>query len=119
MSIKDFLTRAAAALSDLGSEDRLFFWSPSKRPQDFQSTPRWKVTPARRAELVKLLMHGNVLMSYMGHADCRICGAELGFRDLGDFGLVWPEKAEHYVLEHGVWLPDCDKLLAAAAMGRR
>jgi hypothetical protein len=56
---------------------------------------------------------GDVLMGYMGWADCRICGERLGTRDLFGYGFVWPEKAEHYVLSHKVWTPDCDLMLAA------
>ncbi len=56
---------------------------------------------------------GDVLMSYMGWADCRICGERLGTRDLFGHGFVWPEKAEHYVLVHGVWTKECGEMLAA------
>lgn len=33
--------------------------------------------------------------------------------DLTRFGFVWPEKAEHYLTEHGVWTPECSELLLA------
>ena len=56
---------------------------------------------------------GAVLMSYMGYAECRICDKRLGTRDLFGHGFVWPEKAEHYVLVHGVWTKECDDMLAA------
>jgi len=56
---------------------------------------------------------GDVLMGYMGWADCRICGERLGTRDLFGHGFVWPEKAEHYVLVHGVWTKECGEMLAA------
>jgi hypothetical protein len=62
---------------------------------------------------------GDVLMGYMGWADCRICGERLGTRDFFGHGFVWPEKADHYVLAHGVWTPDCDELLAAVRRARR
>ena len=57
---------------------------------------------------------GDVLMGYMGWADCRICGVQLGTQDLGRFGFVWPEGCEHYILAHDVWVPGLDFLLAAA-----
>lgn len=62
---------------------------------------------------------GDVLMSYMGWADCRICGERLGTRDLFGHGFVWPEKAEHYVLRHKVWTKECDAMLAAVRRARR
>ncbi len=56
---------------------------------------------------------GDVWMSYLGWADCRMCGQRLGTRDLFGYGFVWPERAEHYVLDHRVWTPECDEMLAA------
>jgi len=55
---------------------------------------------------------GDVLMSYMGWADCRICGERLGTCDLFGNGFIWPEKAEHYVLRHDVWTKECSEMLA-------
>jgi len=62
---------------------------------------------------------GDVLMSYMGWADCRMCGQKLGTRDFFGYGFVWPELADHYVLVHKVWTPECDELLAAVRRSRR
>jgi hypothetical protein len=62
---------------------------------------------------------GDVLMGYMGWADCRICGDRLGTRDLFGHGFVWPEKADHYVLVHKVWTKECDEMLAAVRRARR
>lgn len=56
---------------------------------------------------------GDVFMGYMGYANCRICGEKLGTRDLFGYGFVWPEKADHYILNHKVWTKECDDLLAA------
>lgn len=41
---------------------------------------------------------------YRGFAGCRICGATLGTRDMitPDNKFVFPEKWEHYIIEHGV-----------------
>jgi hypothetical protein len=55
---------------------------------------------------------GDVLMGYMGRAKCRICGHPLGSRDLFGHGFMWPEKAEHYVIVHHVWTPECTEMLA-------
>ena len=55
---------------------------------------------------------GDVLMGYMGWADCRICGARLGTRDFFGHGFVWPEMADHYVLVHEVWTDACAEMLA-------
>ncbi len=62
---------------------------------------------------------GDVLMSYMGWADCRICGERLGTRDLFGHGFVWPERADHYVLSHSVWTRECDEMLAVVRRARR
>jgi hypothetical protein len=52
-------------------------------------------------------------ISYMGWANCRICGEKLGTRDMFGYGFVWPERAEHYLLSHNVWTTGCDRLLVA------
>ena len=62
---------------------------------------------------------GDVMMSYMGWADCRICAERLGTRDFFGHGFVWPEKADHYVIVHGVWTKECGELLAALRRGGR
>jgi hypothetical protein len=62
---------------------------------------------------------GDVLMSYMGWANCRICGEKLGTSDLFGHGFVWPERADHYVLIHKVWTKECDEMLAAVRRARR
>jgi hypothetical protein len=63
---------------------------------------------------------GDILMSYMGWADCRMCKERLGTRDFFGHGFVWPEKADHYVRVHRVWTKECDDLLTAVRRaGRR
>jgi hypothetical protein len=74
---------------------------------------------ADREELATALAAGEILMGYMGWADCRICGVRLGTRDFFGHGFVWPEKAEHYVLVHHVWTPECYELLAALRRQKR
>lgn len=68
--------------------------------------------PRSRRELAgRLLASGKVIDRSYGVANCRICGFELGSADLGAFGHMWPEKADHYVLEHDVWVPGLDRLI--------
>lgn len=73
---------------------------------------RGNVPRADREEVAAALKAGQVRLSYMGWAECRICGEKLGTRDFFGHGFVWPERAEHYVLEHDVWTKGCDELLA-------
>lgn len=56
---------------------------------------------------------GDILESYLGSANCRMCGITLGSRDLFGYGFIWPERAEHYILDHNVWTPDCTEMLHA------
>ncbi len=83
---------------------------PDPQPQ---RCVRPEIPQADRVELAKALAEGEVLMPYMGWADCRMCGERLGTKDLHGFGFMWPEKAEHYILVHNVWTPGCTRLLAA------
>lgn len=62
---------------------------------------------------------GDVLVSHLGWANCRICGEPLGTRDFFGHGFVWPEMADHYLDGHRVWTPGCDELLAAVRWARR
>lgn len=95
---------------------RALYWErvPGRRPQDFvdPSVPAWA-----RAAVAFVLSHGadaHPGIQAMGWADCRLCGARLGSRDLTRFGFVWPEKADHYVTAHDVWTPECAALLHRA-----
>lgn len=65
------------------------------------------------------LAQGKVLMRFMGYAECRLCGRQLGSADLYGFGFIWPEKAEHYVLDHDVWTPECNELYAELLKRKR
>ena len=62
---------------------------------------------------------GDARMRYFGFAICRICNAQLGTRDFFGHGFVWPEGANHYVINHKVWTPECDEMLAAVRQVRR
>lgn len=99
---------------------RILFWrcAPGRRPQDFV---RGDVPREARRILGVVLASGREVACCRGSAHCRICGRPLGVRDLDALGLVWPELAEHYVLEHGVWTPGCSELLVrvAGVLGRR
>lgn len=92
---------------------RMLYWgdSPGKRPHDHV---RRDVSEVHRQSIVFVLKNGQDAhpeIQANGWANCRICGTNLGSRDLTAFGFVWPEKADHYLLEHGVWTPECDQLL--------
>ena len=89
---------------------RILFWSISKgkRPQDHV---RNDIPLADRRLVVEVLATGNRHMGYMGYASCRICSKLLGTSDMEGYGFIWPQEAEHYLLEHGVWTPGCTALL--------
>jgi hypothetical protein len=107
-------------MTDLASDDfgetadRILFWTRAQgsRPQDFVR-PDIPNT-ARQIVAVALSAGRDAHPEFQakGWANCRICGRQLGTRDLGGLDLVWPEGAEHYVLEHGVWTPGCSELLS-------
>jgi len=91
----------------------MLYWgqAPGQRPHDHV---RHDVSPASRRQLAVILQNGHDAHPWaqaMGWADCRICGAHLGSRDLTAFGFVWPSKAEHYITAHDVWTPECTQLL--------
>lgn len=82
--------------------------APSERPRPQALVGRW--APARRAAVVAYLRAGATFERYASGTFCRFgCGvgaAALGRRDLFDGAWVWPEGLAHYVLVHGVRLPE-------------
>ena len=98
----------------------MLYWGErqGERPQDHV---RHDVPEVSRRALAVVLQHGRDAhpgVQAMGWASCRICGANLGSRDLTAFGHVWPEKADHYILAHAVWTPECAALLHAVSSYR-
>jgi len=99
---------------------RMLYWGdvPGERPHDHI---RHDVPDVHRRSVAFVLEHGKDVhpeMQAMGWANCRICGANLGSRDMAAFGFVWPEKAEHYLLAHNVWTPECSQLLQSVLAAR-
>lgn len=87
------------------------FWTPLKVPGRFSDS----LIPANKKALaIKLLREGEPVNYYLGSAQCRICKERLGCADLSGFGFLWPEKAEHYIEKHSVWLPEIDELVQAS-----
>ena len=56
--------------------------------------------PTLKANLAKYLSSAHKVCHYKGYSSCRICGKTLGTTDVTDGTWIWPEKMEHYVLEH-------------------
>lgn len=98
--------RQRRELRESGKE--ILFWSDDHRPEDYQNCVL-NVSEEKITRVVEALQAGTTLESYKGWADCRICGEHLGSADVGGHGFVWPQLAEHYIVEHGVWTPDLDK----------
>jgi len=61
--------------------------------------------PSEARWVASYLDRGLVAGSAMGAAECRICGARIGTRDLTDLVFIWPEGLGHYVLAHQLRLP--------------
>lgn len=82
--------------------------APSERPRPQALVGPWSA--ARRAAVVAYLRAGTTFERYGAGTFCRFdCGVgagELGRRDLFDGRWLWPEGLAHYVLAHGVRLPE-------------
>jgi hypothetical protein len=87
---------------------RLLYWTDTDPPQSFI---RHDVSPGDRALVAHALTRGWAVLAYGGNASCRICGEVLGDADKAVHGMIYPSKAEHYLIEHDVWTPGCDELL--------
>lgn len=101
--------------------NHIMFWSDSpliaNSPQARAGLAALYASPEDRRLVIEALKNGAVRAAYLGWADCRICGARLGTKDLAGYGLIWPEKCEHYVEAHGVWTEGLGRLLAAIKAG--
>lgn len=92
---------------------KILFWSDERRPQSFEDLAL-DLEPSVVLTAVRQLQDPFAFLSYRGSAGCRICGRMLGFRTYYRNGFAWPESAEHYVLEHGVWTPGLTALVESA-----
>jgi hypothetical protein len=52
------------------------------------------------------LAEGRVVWGFMGYSPCRFCGVDNGDLELSDGTYLWPSGLAHYLIEHGVRLPD-------------
>jgi hypothetical protein len=92
---------------------KIFFWSDEHLPGNCITDA---IPSLKRLALAGVLMGGDEVNSYRGLALCRMpkCGQFLGSQDLTAYGYMFPSRCEHYVLQHGVWLPECEDLLELA-----
>ena len=87
--------------------EKLFFWSENHSPQDYQGCIEGVDNDVLTA-VIGALKEGKTHQQYKGWANCRICDAHLGSKDLYHEGFIFPSMAEHYIEEHGVWTPGLD-----------
>lgn len=59
-----------------------------------------------REAVVAYLRSGVPFRQYMGASTCRLCEESTGSTELTDGQWGWPEGLAHYVVEHGVQLPE-------------
>jgi hypothetical protein len=88
----------------------LLYWTEAYRPQHFVGRAD-EVDAKLQKRVVAALKAGEVLVSYRGPSTCRICHRLLGSADLTDGTHVWPSRAEHYLIEHQVWVPGLENLV--------
>lgn len=60
---------------------------------------------SERDTIASYLHDGMIAKTWMGHAQCRLCGESIGSSDLTDGTFIWPEGLSHYVTEHAVRPP--------------
>jgi DNA ligase-1 len=99
---------------ELEGRKPIMFWTDKFDPNLFVGRAD-DVPAARKRSVVAKMKRGKLVQGYKGGSRCRICRKALGSRDLGNADWIWPEKAEHYITEHGVWFPLLDTFAGAAA----
>ena len=71
-------------------------------PHDFVG----KYEPTRKAALLDHLQSGTQFLVWRAETCCHLCEAHIGWAELTDGRLAWPEGLAHYVEMHDVVLPD-------------
>ena len=92
--------------------EKILFWSDEHRPEDYVGCIE-DVYVGTLDSVISALQEAEVHQSYKGWANCRICDANLGSRDLYHEGFIFPSQAEHYIQEHGVWTPGLQRFAEA------
>lgn len=62
--------------------------------------------PETRASVAHHLQRATLVNQYRGLSPCRLCDRHNGSAEFTDGAYCWPEGLAHYVVEHGVRLPD-------------
>ena len=104
----EIIKRWQVELAVVNDKPRLLYWSGSSPPH---LHVREGVPEADRAAVIDALAAGQVVLRYMGYANCRICKILLGSCDMLTHGMIYPQKSEHYLESHRVWTRECDELL--------
>jgi hypothetical protein len=91
---------------------KILYWSEKLRPLD---CVRDDIPREKREAVAKILADGKAIEHWRGIARCRLCSKMLGSADLSRYGFIWPQRAEHYVIKHNVWVPELDVLLEKAS----
>jgi hypothetical protein len=73
-------------------------------PNDFID---WSWDEEERRQIVRYLSDAGVLLrAYRGKHVCRLCGERHGSLQMSDGDYLWPDGLTHYVVAHGVRLPE-------------
>lgn len=84
-----------------GDKDDCDYPNPSTLINEEFYEINWKL----ENKLVGYLMAGKPCNFYRGSSECRICGCRLGCFERTDGIYIWPDKLEHYIMNHKVVLP--------------
>lgn len=92
----------------------LFYWNSEYTPRDRIIIG---IPALKRLALAGILCKGNAIDKNQSAklAKCLICNDILNSEDFTICGYKYPKDSDHYVLNHGVWLPEqCDYLIDLA-----
>ena len=84
------------------------YWNSKFFQEDRFIYPHEIVSESKLPDMLKLadyVAKGNSAIAWKGYSACRICDKILGTRCLTDGAYIWPEKLEHYIVEHDIFLP--------------
>lgn len=87
----------------------IMFWSETLDPNKLIGTSD-QIPADKLKKVCQILRSGRVAARCRGYANCRICDLRLGSKDLKNDEFVWPERAEHYIEVHRVWIPELNFL---------
>ena len=83
---------------------KIGFWRQYKEEKSNLPFPEEGQITEERLKITGYLDSGEIVNSYKGWSNCRLCGKMNGSTEKSDGKYLWPSGLSHYIRDHGVIL---------------